>query len=278
MKRPSLKTGDLTLTCLLISIISGIVLAYQYNYSDAYKSIIGIDTLIPWGKQIRSLHWYSSQLFLIFLVIHTGEHILRGSYQNGNGWGWIRLVGTLPIAVLLMFTGYVLKGDITGASAGMIAEHLARAIPLVGEGVNRILFDISSEKLFRVYLNHILILGIVGGWFLWPHLKHRKIDTSGFLLLIAFLLVLHLIAPAPLSVGASDTDALLVKGPWFFLFIQEVLRYLPPFWGGIVICLIPLFLLSLLPVGNGVYAQWIVTALGIFLGCFTLLTTVAFLR
>ncbi len=278
MKRPSLKTGDLTLSCLLVSIASGIILAYQYNYTDAYKSIITIDVTLPWGKYLRSLHWYSSQVFFILLLIHTGEHILRRSYRNISVSGWVRLTFFLLVAVLLMFTGYVLKGDITGASAGSIAEHLARSIPFLGNAMNRILFDISGEKLFRVYLNHILVLGIAGAWLLWPHLKNRRLDLPGLLSLLLFCMALHFLSPAPLSVGASNTDILLVKGPWFFLSIQEVLRYLPPFWGGIILCLVPLGLLCLLPVGKIAHAQWPVTAMGILLCCFTVLTAMAYLR
>lgn len=278
MKRPSLKTGDLTLSCLLISIASGIILAFQYDHTDAYKSIITIDVTLPWGRHLRSLHWYSSQIFFTFLLIHTGEHILRRSYRTANTFSWARLALTVPVAALLMFTGYVLKGDIIGSSAGTIAEHLTRSIPLLGDSINRILFDTAGEKLFRVYLNHILVLGLAGAWLLWPHLKNKRIDVSGFFVLLLLCVVLHFLSPAPLSVGASDTTIQLVKGPWFFLAIQETLRYLPPFWGGIFLSLVPLSLLCLLPADKIADKWWPVTAIGIFLCCFTVLTAVAYLR
>ncbi len=278
MKKPSLKTGDLTLSCLLLSIASGIVLAYQYDYTDAYKSIITIDVTLPWGKLLRSLHWYSSQVFFILLLLHTGEHILRRSYKKSTPSNWTRLMLSVPVAVMLMFTGYVLKGDITGASAGTIAEHLARSIPIIGNWINRIFFDLSGEKLFRIYLNHILVLGITGAWFLWPHLKNRKLDIPGIFALLLFCLALGFFSPAPLSVGASDTDILMVKGPWFFLSIQEILHYLPPFWGGVFVCLVPLALLCLLPVRKIADTRWPILTIGLLLICFIVLTTMAYLR
>lgn len=276
--RPDLKTGDITLSCLLLSVISGIFLGYQYDCRTAYDSIITIDVTLPWGKYLRSLHWYSSQAFFILFLIHTGEHILKGSYANMPDRAWARLVFSMLPAALLLFTGYTLKGDITGASAATIAEHLALSLPFIGDSLNRILFAFGREGLSRIYLNHVLVLEVAGIWLLWAHLKRRMVDIRRFTALFIFFLPCCFLWQAPIAAPSTDSDTMLIKGPRFFLGIQELLRSFPPLWAGVVFPATLIILLAILPLVKENYQRKVLVGLGVFISSDVVLTILALIR
>ena len=62
------------------------------------------------------------------------------------------------------------------------------------------------------------------------------------------LMVLALIKPAPLGEMADPAATpKAVTAPWIFIWIQELLRHLPAFVGGVVVPLFLFLLISLLP-------------------------------
>ena len=272
------KFGDLSLASLLVSIVSGLFVAYQYDYTAAYSSVITIDNSLPYGAFLRSLHYYSSQTFFIFLLIHVGEYICRGVHLNMPVYSWIKLVLTIPGAILLLFTGYVLKGDIVGVSAGRIAEQLVLNIPFIGDALNRFFFSLRHDGLYRVYFNHALVLGLLCGLALWSHLKKRTIKGHYVLLCLLIMLGICFVCKAPLDAPPNDAEAMLVKGPWFFLGVQELLRYFSPLWAGIVYPSIIIVLLLLLPVAGKKYNGFFLSAIMLFLLSYLSLTVVALLR
>ena len=272
------KLGDLSLACLLIACLSGIFLAYQYDHQNAYNSIISIDVNLPWGKYLRSFHWYSSQIFFILLTVHTAKYIWNKTYHKRPAKSWIRLTAAIPFAALYLFTGYVLKGDVEGTSAGIVAEHLALSVPIFGDTINRLLFAVGREGLTRVYVNHVLVLGVLSGWILWKHLKKRSLDGNSFFLLLMVCLALSTFSPAPMGAQPSDMDVMLVKGPWFCLGIQELLRYFPPFWAGVMFPATIFILISSLPICKKRYKLVPLVGIALFLTITMVLTVIAYLR
>ncbi len=270
--------GDLSLASLLVSIVSGLFVAYQYDYTAAYSSIIIMESSLPYGAFLRSVHYYSSQIFFIFLLIHAGECICRGIHLNMPVVSWIKLVLTLPCAILLLFTGYILKGDIVGVSAGRIAEQLVLTIPFIGDVLNRFLFSLMHDGLYRVYFNHIIVLGLVCGWLLWNHLKKRTLKGHYVLLFIFIMFGICFFCKVPLDAPPNDAKAMLVKGPWFFLGVQELLRYFSPLWAGIIYPSIIILLLMLLPVAGKKYNGFFLSIIIFFVISHICLTVTALLR
>ena len=270
--------GDLSLAALLISVLSGLFVAYQYDYTAPYNSIITMDTSLPYGVFMRSIHYYSSQMCFIFILIHIGEYIYRGVYLNMPAYSWIKLVLTIPGTILLLFTGYVLKGDIVGVSAGRIAEQLVLNIPFIGNALNRFFFSLRYDGLYRVYFNHVLVLGLLCAIAMWSHLKKRTIKGHYVLLCLFVVLGICFFCKAPLDAPPNDAETMLVKGPWFFLGVQELLRYFSPLWAGIVYPSIIIILLLLLPVAGKKYNGFLLSAIILFVSSHIFLTVVALFR
>ncbi len=182
--------------------------------------------------------------FLLFLLVHLVIIIWRNNVAFTRS-AWLRLNAALPVALFLLFTGYILRGDATGEAAGAIAENITRSIPLFSALLNNLFFDGSTKGVQKVYLNHLSGLMVLGGICVWPHLRRYTALWRDHLPLTLVLLVFALVLKTPLE---HDHFGLLhIAGPWFFLGLQELLRYLPVFWAGIAAPAIPVALLLLLP-------------------------------
>jgi len=236
--------GGQTLVSLYISVLSGIVLALQYNPAEPFYSTATLELVVPYGAFWRALHYYSSQAFFLLLLCHLAVIL----YQKDTSFRripWIRLTASVPVAILLLFTGYVLRGDATGEAAGAIAEHIALSIPIFGKPLNALLFDIMANGVLKVYVNHLIGLMVLGGICVWPHLRRYTAAFHRHVFLVFSLLALSVVLLTPMEpdkIGLTH-----ITGPWFFLGLQELLRYIPPFWAGAVIPATLIAALFLLP-------------------------------
>ena len=264
------KWGYWSLISLYLSLVSGIIVGIHYSPAEPFYSTSALDILVPYGSFFRSLHFYSSQFFFIFAVIHYLCVFHRTeSYTTRS---FVYLILCLPIALLLLFTGYVLRSDATGLSAGMIAEHIVEAVPLIGPALNNLLFSISDQGMYRVYLHHVISFDLLFLFLAWNHLRRYPVQISRHLLFIAILFLFCLLISAPM-----DPDSLgvfYITGPWFFLGLQELLRYLPPFIAGVVIPLCLVIALALLRPRATRYRLILIFIL-VWLGCYSLLTLLA---
>ncbi len=227
----SIKWGEWSLICLYLSLLSGILVGLHYDPHEPYYSTSALDILIPYGAWFRSLHFYSSQLFFLFVVVHYLAVFNKSeSYDTTS---FIVLILCLPVILMLLFTGYVLRFDSTGFSAGMIAEHILEAVPLIGPTLNRFLFAISDGGLQRVYLHHVFSFDILFLLLAWDHLRrYYRVRLTTHLPFIATILLIGVVVAAPLD--PEQLGVSYITGPWFFLGLQELLRYLPPLVAGVL--------------------------------------------
>ena len=229
------RTGRLTAALLLVALGSGFVLAYQYEPGDPFVSTVAMEATLPWGSLWRGLHFWSSQGFLLVLLLHTWYRAAEG--DPGAKGRWLVLSLLVPAGVFALFSGYLLRYDSTGQAAAAISEHLLLRIPLAGRLLDRLLVAVSTEGLNRIYGVHILLgflLWLLGTWY---HTRRVIMGWDWFWAALMGSATAALMAPAPLDLPGHQ--ATLIKGPWFFLGVQELLRHLPPLLAGIVAPSIP---------------------------------------
>jgi ubiquinol-cytochrome c reductase cytochrome b subunit len=265
--------GAWTLIAFYISLLSGIIVGLQYDYLNPFYSTTAIDLLAPYGHFFRSLHFFSSQFFFFFCCFH-----LLAVYEKTLSYSkveWYRLVGILPLILLLLFTGYVLRGDNTGSSAGIIAENIMLAIPVFGSSLNDFFLSLSDSGLRKVYIHHVIALDLLLLIFAWNHLRTYRIKVQDYLPLIAAILIFSVFISAPLEPDRLGIS--YISGPWFFLGLQELLRYLSPFFAGVAIPI--LFILALFaahPANK--HFRAILLMIGVFLCGYALLSSIAWNR
>ena len=268
-----IKWGAWALTAFYVSLVSGIIVGLQYDYLHPSYATAALDLLAPYGRFFRSLHFFSSQFFFFFSCFH-----LLAVFQQTTKYSflqWLRLIGILPLILLLLFTGYILRGDTTGSSAGLIAENIIQAIPVVGHALNDLFFDLSAGGLRKVYLHHVISLDLLLLIFAWNHFRLYRIKVRDHLPLIALMLIFSVFVAAPFEPERLGIS--YITGPWFFLGLQELLRYWPPLIAGVAVPgLFLLALFSAYPANN--HLRTILVLLGSSLICYTILSTVAWTR
>ncbi|HIJ90029.1 MAG: cytochrome b N-terminal domain-containing protein [Desulfobulbaceae bacterium] len=225
------KWGGKSLVSLYLSVLSGMVVALQYDPATPFFSASSLDLLTPFGQFFRSCHFYSSQLFFLFSLCHLAAVILAKTDQQLRFGKWLLLIGSVPAALLLLFTGYVLRADATGEAAGVIAENITLSIPYLGTMLNTLLFSIEAEAMKRVYVNHLIGLGLVWGVCCWDHLRRYRVGFTQHSLLLFGTVVASLFLVAPME--PTRLGLFHIQGPWFLLGLQELLRYIQPVWAGV---------------------------------------------
>ncbi len=268
-----IRWGEYSLLALYISVLSGVVVALQYDPATPLYSISTIDMLVPFGAYFRSLHFYSSQFFFLFCICHVIG--IFSQSQNYSRNQWILLIATLPVTLLILFTGYILRGDSTGFSAGMIAESILLDMPYIGQSMNNLLFSISDNGMKRIYVNHIVGFGLLWGWLAWGHVKKYKVSLDRHILLSIGIFLFSLFIAAPFE--PDHLGVTHISGPWFFIGLQELLRYLPPMLAGIVFPLTLLVALALLQKNTSGFRCILFFILGWFL-FYVLLTGIGLSR
>jgi len=236
------KWGAKSLVALYLSVLSGIVLSFQYDMGTPFYSTGILELVTPFGSFWRSLHFYSSQVFFLLLLIHLlavlvdRYHFNQASESPEKAWGvreqWFNLVCSVPVAVLLLFTGYILRADATGRFAGVIAENILISVPLIGSWLNSFVFNVTSGSMKVVYANHLVGLGILWGYLAWQHLRKYRVSWLNNGGVVAGIFALSLLAAAPIE--SFSPGKFYVSGPWFFVGLQEMLRTIQPLWAGVV--------------------------------------------
>jgi len=267
--------GGSALISLYISVVSGIIIALQYTPAEPFYSTSAIELIVPYGSFWRAMHYYSSQFFLFLLIFHFIAVVWENShlYERDK---WVRLTLSIPVTLLLLFTGYMLRDDATGEAAGLIAENIALSIPLIGKWLNGFFLAVTTSGLKRVYAHHLAGLMVIGAYCVWPHLRRYSTRWRLHLPLICLILLLSVLLVTPME--PQRIGLLHIAGPWFFLGLQELLRYIHPFWAGIAFPGILVVTLLYLPHEKGKRRKVYLGLIGLWLLVNSILTWVSYLR
>nr|MBF0221166.1 cytochrome b N-terminal domain-containing protein [Desulfobulbaceae bacterium] len=228
----SIQWGAKSLVALYLSVFSGIAVSLHYDPAAPYYSASSLDILVPFGDFWRSLHFYASQLFVLFLVVHLLVVIVEGEFKSLTPRRWTLLILASAVSILLLFTGYVLRDDATGKAAGAIAENIMLSIPILGTAVNSLIFSMSEVGMGRVYANHMVGLCVLWIFLSWEHLRRYTVNWRNHPWLVILVILFCAFVKAPME--PDQVGVFHISGPWFFMGLQEILRYIPPFWAGII--------------------------------------------
>jgi quinol-cytochrome oxidoreductase complex cytochrome b subunit len=270
--------GGISAFLFLILAITGVLLTFFYvpTPEEAFPSLEIITFQVPFGWLMRHLHYWAAQAMVVAVVLHLLRVVFTGAYKPPRRFNTLIGLALLVITLLLNFTGYVLRWDEGTHWALVVGTHLVRETPLIGDALYYMVVggpDPGPATAIRFYAWHILGLAVPAflliGWHVFrvrrdggishrprdhdraPRLPRARLvqtETLAMLIVLAALILLSILIPAPLGARA-DLPARPDKAqaPWFFLWIQALLRFLPPVWAGVLIPLGLLLLLALIP-------------------------------
>ncbi|MCP4754983.1 MAG: DUF4405 domain-containing protein [Proteobacteria bacterium] len=214
--------GNLAYASFLVAVISGIPLAIPYRVERAFDSLQILMLTNPGGVFFRSIHYWSGQLFIAFTLVHVIEHLLNRNERDLKKGLWLRLVFALLLALFVMLSGFILKADGEGVMARQILKGLLGTLPLIGENLGRFVLG-SSKSLQLIYLHHLVTTTL----FIWiiiiEHVRRIWPDLLSSVYLLGAGTILALLFPP----GLQLFDAPLIRGPWYFIGLQELLHWIP---------------------------------------------------
>jgi len=212
--------GWIASSSLLICAVTGILLAIPYDFTLAHQSVSEILLYNPAGSLVRNLHYWSAQLFFIFSVLHVYDHISKSTEANiRNRRTWLILTLALAFLGYEMISGFILKGDEAGIQARRILASLLESIPFLGRLLSSA-FTGAGENSQVVYIQHVATGTILLFIAVFDHVKTIWPKRKSWLIIFLGILAISLLFRAPLGQAESSQ----IKGPWFFVGIQELLH------------------------------------------------------
>jgi ubiquinol-cytochrome c reductase cytochrome b subunit len=265
------------LCSLILCLFSGIILAFQYRpYGNVFQNIEEITTLMPYGWFFRQLHYISGQVFAVLMLIHTADHFMKRRYEKYPAGQWFLLVFSLCLCFFTLFTGFILKGDMEGIFAGRIFMNIIATVPLAGKSIAGLFID-SGERFFLLpFLHHCIFLPVLIVYLLRGHIREWLPGYKYFAVAIIGLSLYALLVD-PFPDIPPDSQADLIKGPWFFLGIQSLLKIMPPLTAGILIPLLFVGAMLILPVSRGMISKYLHYILSAAFCAYVILTVRAFI-
>lgn len=205
---PIKHSGAIANFLFAIATISGIMLLFWYKPSvhqayDSLEQLKNKDFFSFLGQLFRSIHRYSSDGTILFIIIHALKEIGDRKIGGSRWLAWI--TGFLALGFLWLegWSGYWLVWDLRAQQIALGTSKMIDLIPIFADPLYRTFLTdkhINTLLFFLIFFFHMLIpLLIVLA--LWLHINRLNrsnwITNKRFSLIIFFsLIVISLIKPA----------------------------------------------------------------------------------
>lgn len=278
--RHTLGAGGTAIFLMLVLCITGILEMFYYvpNPQEAALSVQTITYHVPFGWLIRNLHYWAAQALIVVSAIHLLRVIFTAAYGHPRRFNYLLGLALFVLSLMLDFTGYILRWDVDICYPLLTGTNLLKTIPLIGDSLYRIAVgggEACSTALLRFYTWHIfgltILVVILGFWHAF-HVRRDggiavpppqiRVDVTRlprdelvrremlaiFIVSIALILLSSFI-PAPIAAAMTGKPSLTAeaRAPWFFLWVQQMLKWGDPFIFGVLIPLGILTFLALIP-------------------------------
>src|SRR5204862_3991259 len=135
--------GVITIAALVWVVVSGVVLSFMGPQWWHVSSL---------GRFFNSLHFWSVQLFFIFMVLHLWGQYFMAGWRHGRAATWAIAVVTFGISLLTAFTAYLSQQNFDSQFIAVTAKHA-----LNGAGVGAFFNVLNFGQMYGL---HIMLLPI----------------------------------------------------------------------------------------------------------------------
>jgi ubiquinol-cytochrome c reductase cytochrome b subunit len=136
--------GVVAITSLVWIIASGVVLAF---FGPGWFHVSGV------GRFVNSIHFWSVQVFFVFVALHLWGQFFMASWRDGRALTWIVGVVIFAVGLVTGFTGYVSQQNL---DAQWIAINAKDGINATGAGSFFNVLDFG-----QMYGLHVMLLPIL---------------------------------------------------------------------------------------------------------------------
>jgi quinol-cytochrome oxidoreductase complex cytochrome b subunit/cytochrome c553 len=249
--------GSGLLTIFICQVVTGLMLMATYTPSvtGAWSSVFYIQHKITDGWFVRGLHHYGSQAMIVVLGMHLMQVALYGAYKRPREVTWWFGLALLGVVQGLGLTGYLLPWDEKGYWATKVATNIAGTLPGLGPKVQALIVggsEYGQATLTRFYVLHVGVLPATLVLLVTAHValfrKHGATPPAGADLskkgvfypdqlardVLFAVLVVGVMAVLTTATGGAHLDAPAdptvdyePRPEWYFLFLFQLLKYLP---------------------------------------------------
>jgi quinol-cytochrome oxidoreductase complex cytochrome b subunit len=245
---------------------------------EAGPSIQAITFLVPFGAIMRNMHFWAAQLLVIVATFHMLRVIFTGAYAPPRSFNYLLGLLLLILSLFLDFSGYILRWDEGVRWALVAGTNLVKSIPGIGPSLYILVMggvQPNAATLIRFYTWHLfgltlILVGLVA-WHIFrvrrdggialppPEIRRDQNRITRFelarreglaaLITLVVLLLLAIFIPAPLAASVTKVGSQLgdASAPWFFLWVQQLLKFGQAFWMGVIVPLAILLILASFP-------------------------------
>lgn len=257
--------GWMSFFFFVLEAITGAILMVYYTPSPAaaYADMQKIMSDVPLGRLLRNMHRLGAHFMVAVVILHMMRTYFTASYKAPRQFIWVTGIILLIMTLVLSFSGYLLPWDQLAYWAVTIGSSMAEAAPLFGNAVNLLLrggVDIGAGTLLRFYLLHIFALPMLTIIFISIHYYavrkqeispiHELFDANTklgkptkrkvpflpdqvffeialiVLLTFAFVAINYFFWDAKLESHANPgVTPQHTKAPWYFLWLQGMLKF-----------------------------------------------------
>jgi ferredoxin len=224
---PLHQSGTIAAYLLILLTVTGLYLILLYRVGTPAASVQGL-AADPWlGGWMRSVHRYSTDLFIVAAVIHALRVFGQARSWGPRGRAWISGVALVGVGLACAWTGFVMAWDSFGQRVALAGARLFDVLPVLSEPVARIFAGDRPVPSAFFFLNLFVHIGLplAMGVGLWLHVSKvarpvlappRPLRWSITLGLIALAVAM----PAPLGPAADplrlpETTPLNLSTAWW---------------------------------------------------------------
>src|SRR5271163_3489622 len=155
--------GSAALTCFMLQIVTGILLALIYvpSAGEAWNSLQTLNHGIALGWFIRALHGWGSNFMIAIVLIHMVQVFLLGAYKFPRELTWVVGILLLLLTLGMAFTGQVLRFDQDAYWGLGIGASISSRIPVLGPWIVNLLLGgpiIGGATLSRFFALHVFVI------------------------------------------------------------------------------------------------------------------------
>jgi len=242
--------GLLSFSCFVVLGASGIALMFYYSpdFVNSYDSITKIMEEIPFGFEMRNIHYYASDFMVLLAIAHFFYLFFVGKYRYKNEVLWLTGMVFGVLAVIEAYTGYILIMNTRAMLAVNIGSGLLNSI---SPGLSSLLIGGSySDLVLRVYTLHVIALPAIMVLLTLVHFPRiLTIDVPAVAIVSGIILVIGGLLPVELGQKFVPNAASSITVPeWYLTGLYSFLRTgAPVFIAGVFLPFLLIFIFSLIP-------------------------------
>jgi quinol-cytochrome oxidoreductase complex cytochrome b subunit/mono/diheme cytochrome c family protein len=249
--------GSGLLTVFICQVVTGLLLMATYTPSmtGAWSSVFYIQHKVADGWFVRGLHHYGAQAMIVVLGMHLLQVALYGAYKKPREVTWWLGLALLGAVQGLGLTGYLLPWDQKGYWATKVATNIAGTLPVIGPAIQTLIVggtEYGQATLTRFYVLHVGVLPAVLLMVVGMHVAmFRRFGATppagadlnkkdrfhpdqlardvafAVLVVLAMAVLTSVNHGAHLDAPADPTVDYKPRPEWYFLFLFQLLKYLP---------------------------------------------------